>query len=71
MRELLTMTDHLGCISYLQAQAELSRGLVTTLPLDLRHTARPIGLTLRLDWMPTVAQRQFLELVAKTGEMLV
>ena len=48
MRELLTMTNHLGCISYLQAQAELSRGLVTTLPLDLRHTARPIGLTLRL-----------------------
>jgi DNA-binding transcriptional LysR family regulator len=70
MRELLTMTDHLGCISYLQAQAELSRGLVTTLPLDLRHTARPIGLTLRSNWLPTLAQQQFLDLVSKTGEML-
>lgn len=66
MRELLTMTDHLGCISYLQAQAELSRGLLTSLPLDLRHTARPIGLTLRANWMPTAAQEQFLELVAKS-----
>lgn len=70
MRELLATTNHLGCISYLQAQAELSRGLVTTLRLDLRHTARPIGLTLRRDWMPTVAQTQFLEFVTNTRELL-
>ena len=71
MRELLAMTNHLGCISYLQAQAELSRGLLTTLPLDLRHTARPIGLTLRSNWLPTMAQEQFLDLVSKTSGMLV
>jgi DNA-binding transcriptional LysR family regulator len=64
MRELLSRTDHLGCISYLQAQAELSRGLLKALPLDLRHTARPIGLTLRVNWMPTRAQEQFLGLVS-------
>ncbi|AYD04880.1 LysR family transcriptional regulator [Neorhizobium sp. NCHU2750] len=64
MRELLSITDHLGCISYLQAQAELSRGLLKALPLDLSHTARPIGLTRRLDWMPTKAQTQFLALVS-------
>ncbi|WP_244575509.1 LysR family transcriptional regulator [Rhizobium sp. 11515TR] len=66
MRELLTRTDHLGCISYLQAQAELSRGLIKALPLDLEHTARPIGLTLRMNWLPTTAQTLFLDLVAST-----
>ncbi|MEZ2130807.1 MULTISPECIES: LysR family transcriptional regulator [unclassified Sinorhizobium] len=70
MRELLNKTDHLGCISYLQAQAELSRGLLKALPLDLRHTARPIGLTLRANWMPTVAQGQFLRLVSEAGDVL-
>ncbi len=68
MRELLNCTHHLGCISYLQAQAELKRGLIKALPLDLRHTARPIGLTVRANWMPTSAQAQFLELVSNYEE---
>ncbi|NEJ19884.1 LysR family transcriptional regulator [Rhizobium leguminosarum] len=68
MRELLNGTDHLGCISYLQAQAELSRGLLKALPLDLSHTARPIGLTLRVNWMPTRAQEQFLKLVSSNEQ---
>lgn len=68
MRELANRTDHLGCISYLQAQAELSRGLLVALPLDLRHTARPIGVTLRVNWLPTAAQEQFLNLVSTTEE---
>ncbi|MGR9355891.1 LysR family transcriptional regulator [Rhizobium leguminosarum] len=68
MRELLDSTDHLGCISFLQAQAELSRGLMRGLPLDLGHTARPIGLTLRANWLPTSAQRLFLDLVGSADE---
>ncbi|WSH63143.1 LysR family transcriptional regulator [Rhizobium ruizarguesonis] len=68
MRELLNGTDHLGCISYLQAQAELSRGLLKALPLDLGHTAWPIGLTLRVNWMPTRAQEQFLKLVSSNEQ---
>jgi DNA-binding transcriptional LysR family regulator len=68
MRELANRTDHLGCISYLQAQAELSRGLLVALPLDLRHTARPIGVTLRVNWLPTAAQEQFLNLVSTAQE---
>ncbi len=67
MRELLARTDHLGCISFLQAQAELSRGLLQALPLDLKHTARPIGVTLRAEWLPTAAQQLFLDLVMQTG----
>ncbi|WP_409456623.1 LysR family transcriptional regulator [Rhizobium lusitanum] len=63
MRELLDRTDHLGCISYLQAEAELLRGLLKALPCNLDHTARPIGLTLRSGWMPTAAQDLFLHFV--------
>lgn len=64
MRELLDASDHLGCISYLQAEAEISRGLMHALPIDLSQTSRPIGVTLRNGWLPTVAQQQFLELMA-------
>lgn len=63
MRELLDASDHLGCISYLQAQAEIDRGLLHALPLDLSHTSRPIGITTRKNWLPTNAQRQFMELL--------
>nr|WP_156583078.1 MULTISPECIES: LysR family transcriptional regulator [Rhizobium/Agrobacterium group] len=65
MRELLLTTDHLGCISYRQAQAELSRGLISSISLDLEQTARPIGLTTRANWVPTAPQRQFLEIIDK------
>jgi len=63
MRELLDTSDHLGCISYLQAQAEISRGLLRALPMDLSHTSRPIGITTRTSWLPTNAQRQLLDLL--------
>lgn len=63
MRELLDESDHLGCVSYLQAKAEIARGLMTALDIDLSHTSRPIGLTFRHGWMPTIAQQQFLDLL--------
>lgn len=71
MRELLDNSDHLGCTSALQAEADIARGLLKALPLDMRHTARPIGLTLRKDWLPTQAQKQFLDLLlAQTTDHL-
>lgn len=63
MRELLDSTDHLGCTSRLQAEAEIARGLMRALPFDLSHTSRPIGVTTRRDWLPTAAQQAFLELL--------
>lgn len=60
MRELLDTSDHLGCVSRLQAQAETERGLLSILPFLMPGTARPIGLTLRAGWLPTRAQREFL-----------
>ena len=67
MRELLQATDHLGCISRLQARAETDRGLLAILPFDLPGSSRPIGLTLRAGWLPTRAQRQFLDLLPLTN----
>ncbi|WP_105440608.1 LysR family transcriptional regulator [Neorhizobium sp. T25_13] len=63
MRELLDSSDHLGCTSRLQAEAEIARGLMRALPFDLSHTSRPIGVTTRRDWLPTAAQQAFLELL--------
>jgi DNA-binding transcriptional LysR family regulator len=68
MRELLDTSDHLGCTSRLQAEAEIARGLMRALPFDLSHTSRPIGVTTRKDWLPTAAQQAFLELLPTWSE---
>lgn len=61
MRELLRLSDHLGCISRLQIEAEIGLGALVTVPVALAGTRRPIGLTFRADWLPTRAQAEFLE----------
>ncbi|MCA0996957.1 LysR family transcriptional regulator [Alloyangia pacifica] len=60
MRELLMRGDFLGCISAAQAEAEIANGAL--LPLDVagHWRNRPIGLTLRADWIPTQAQNLLL-----------
>jgi len=68
MRELLDSSDHLGCTSRLQAEAEIARGLMKALPFDLGYTSRPIGVTLRKDWLPTAAQQAFLDLLPTRSE---
>ncbi len=60
MRELLRLSDHLGCISRLQISAEVDLGALVKVPVDLPDTRRPIGLTYRADWLPTQAQAAFL-----------
>lgn len=60
MRELLAISDHIGCISDLQIQAEIRLGAVARLPIDLPGTLRPIGLTTRRGWLPTRAQGDLL-----------
>jgi DNA-binding transcriptional LysR family regulator len=68
MRELLDTSEHLGCTSRLQAEAEIARGLMQALPFDMSKTSRPIGVTVRKDWLPTAAQRNFLELLPTPPE---
>jgi DNA-binding transcriptional LysR family regulator len=60
MRELLRVSDHLGCISRLLVAAEVRLGAVAEVAVDMGATLRPIGLTLRRDWLPTRAQAEFL-----------
>ncbi|WP_235890930.1 LysR substrate-binding domain-containing protein [Martelella alba] len=67
MRELLAGSDHLGCVSKRQAEAEIARGLMVALPFVLNHTERPIGLTLRRTFMPTAAQALFLDLLRQAA----
>ncbi|AMM86408.1 LysR family transcriptional regulator [Martelella sp. AD-3] len=67
MRELLEKSDHLGCVSKRQAEAEIGHGLMIALPFELPASARPIGLTLRAGFLPTAAQTLFLKLLRETA----
>lgn len=63
MRELLLASDHVGCISRLQAEAEIARGLLVRLDYPLPDAPRRIGITTRLGWEPTASQSDFLTLL--------
>ena len=63
MREILSRSDMLGCISSRQAAAEVSRGLLVRLDVGHDWPERAIGLTVRAGWVPTRAQAQFLDLL--------
>lgn len=63
MREILIESDHLGCISRAQAEAEISKGLLKELEVDVQWRGRPIGLTYRQSWSPTKAQSLLLDLI--------
>jgi len=61
MRELLRVSDHVGCISRLQIAAEIDHGHIAEVPFALEGSSRPIGLTIRSGWVPTRAQAEFLD----------
>ena len=67
MREVLGISDHLGCISSAQAEAELSRGLVSEIRVKADWPARPIGLTYRASWAPTKAQDLMMTLLRESA----
>lgn len=63
MRELLTRSDLLGCISGRQAEAEVANGLLVRLRPAIDWPGRPIGLSYRASWLPTRAQGLLLDLI--------
>lgn len=63
MRAILANSDHLGCISALQASAEVSNGLLALIDMKGTWEPRPIGITNRENWKPTAAQAEFLDLL--------
>jgi DNA-binding transcriptional LysR family regulator len=70
MRELLGRSDLLGCISALQAEAEISRGLLARVAVDADWSPRPIGLSFRTNWMPTKAQATLLDLIRDSARLI-
>jgi DNA-binding transcriptional LysR family regulator len=70
MRELVALTDHIGCTSRLQAGPEIALGALVPLPLRLPGSDRMIGITTRAGWLPTSAQAQFVEILHRIGAEL-
>jgi DNA-binding transcriptional LysR family regulator len=67
IRGLLLGSDRLTLVSAHQIQHEERMGTLRRLPLDLAHTSRPIGTTMRRNWYPTPTQRLFLDLLREVG----
>jgi DNA-binding transcriptional LysR family regulator len=61
VRELLQSNDRLTLISSAQVAAEVEKGVLFEIPVPLDDAPRPIGLTVRKDWHPTEAQRDFVD----------
>ncbi len=61
IRGLLLDSDRLTVISSHQVHYEKQFGHLVSLPLNLSHTRRPIGLTRRQDWEPTDMQSAFVD----------
>ena len=60
VRSILLGSDRVGLISRRQIRFEEEAGLITVLPIDLPEATRPIGLTMRADWVPSQAQKMFI-----------
>lgn len=71
MRELLARGDFLGCISEAQAVAEIANGTLQRLDVAAGWENRPIGLTLRSDWVPTRAQSLLLTRLREAARSFV
>lgn len=67
MRELLSISNHLGFISSVQVKSDLQVGSIYHLPLELLDTSRPIGVSMRSGWVPTKAQSDFLDEVRRAS----
>ncbi|WP_146588632.1 LysR family transcriptional regulator [Puniceibacterium confluentis] len=67
LREILLGSDHLGCISTAQADAEISKGLLARMSVDVDWDRRPIGLTTRAGWVPTRGQALLLDLIREAA----
>ncbi|MBQ0784543.1 MAG: LysR family transcriptional regulator [Amphritea sp.] len=66
IRSLLLGSDRLTMVSEHQIQHELSMGVFKTVPYDVSHAYRPIGVTVRSSWRPTATQSVFINLLRKT-----
>lgn len=68
MREILRESDYLAGLSRMQAEVETE--VLSIVPITLSNATRSIGITTRVDWEPTRAQKKFLSLLRQTAAQL-
>jgi LysR family transcriptional regulator, regulator for genes of the gallate degradation pathway len=61
LRGMLLEGEYLTILSRHQIRHELDQGLLVALPVTLKGSKRPIGLTFRADWQPTATQELLLD----------
>ncbi|SFD72190.1 LysR family transcriptional regulator [Roseivivax sediminis] len=70
MTQLLVRSDRLTLISAAQVRSDIAAGRLVRIDADLPPGTRPIGVTSRADWAPSVPQQRFVallrEVVAET-----
>lgn len=67
IRALLMESEKLTLLSRHQIRFEESAGMLITLPVTLPAAERPIGLTVRKDWVPTDLQKEFISRLRETS----
>ena len=70
VRSLLTGSDRLTMISQHQIQHELAMGVFKTVPYEVSHAYRPIGITVRNSWKPTMTQSVFIKKLSDTDHRI-
>lgn len=65
IRAMLMESDKITLLSRHQIRFEEAGGLLAVLPVEIPNAARPIGLTVRKDWLPTTLQSEFVDIVRK------
>jgi DNA-binding transcriptional LysR family regulator len=64
-RELLLDSDFVTLLSARQVRREIEAGMLVALPHPDGRVTRPIALTLRRDWRPTIAQQALLRVLRR------
>jgi len=67
IRQLLVHSDHLALLSADQVSIELDIGLLAKIGTAPGQLDRTIGVTTRLDWRPTPAQADLIEIMSAVG----
>lgn len=67
LRGILLETDRLTILSRRQIAYEERTGLLGVIPIELPPTDRPIGVTTRSGWKPTVLQGEFLDALRRAA----
>ncbi|MGI9378382.1 MAG: LysR family transcriptional regulator [Methyloligellaceae bacterium] len=63
LRGLMMRKNYITIMSSKQIEVENEQGLLFPLPIELKNSARSIGLTFRMGWKPTSTQNRFIDLI--------